>query len=381
MKIVHMCLSCFYIDGFSYQENELVAQHVRDGHDVLVIASTETYGADRKLSYVEPSRYLGSDGAVVVRLPYKLARFSSIARKIRMHPNVEALLRDAQPDVILFHGMCGWELLTAANYVRRHPSVRLYADSHEDHFNSARSFLSRWLLHRFFYQFVVSRSIDAIEKVLCINVESMHFVKEMYGVPATKTEYFPLGGVIPDDTQYTRLRHAIRSELGFSEAHRIFIQTGKIDRSKGLLESLAAFTTIESDQAFFLIVGHLHVEIEQEVLQIMRSDSRVRFLGWRNSSELQSILCAADVFVQPVTQSATTQMSLCCRCAIIVRDVESHRVFHRQNGWLVNDQESLRDAFKHAMSPHLNISSLGDQSLSVAREFLDYRNLAARLYR
>ena len=45
MKIAHICLSCFYIDGFSYQENELVRQNVSDGHDVLVITSTETINA------------------------------------------------------------------------------------------------------------------------------------------------------------------------------------------------------------------------------------------------------------------------------------------------------------------------------------------------
>ena len=41
MKIIHLCLSCFYIDNYRYQENELVREHVTDGHEVLVVASTD----------------------------------------------------------------------------------------------------------------------------------------------------------------------------------------------------------------------------------------------------------------------------------------------------------------------------------------------------
>ena len=67
MRVAHVCLSCFYIDGFGYQENELVRQHVADGHEVTVIASTETFGADRRLAYIAPSSFVGKVGAPVIR--------------------------------------------------------------------------------------------------------------------------------------------------------------------------------------------------------------------------------------------------------------------------------------------------------------------------
>jgi hypothetical protein len=53
MKIVHMCLSCFYIDGYFYQENEIIRQNVDDGHDVVVIASTESYDVSLRLDVTE----------------------------------------------------------------------------------------------------------------------------------------------------------------------------------------------------------------------------------------------------------------------------------------------------------------------------------------
>jgi 1,2-diacylglycerol 3-alpha-glucosyltransferase len=151
MKIAHLCLSCFYIDGFAYQENQLVAQNVADGNEVQVIASTESYAANGELEYIEPNDYLGSDGARVIRLLYKkwLPRF--LMRKLRMHNNVYNLLDEFNPDVILFHGACGWELLNVSKYINKNPNVKLYVDSHEDKYNSARNFLSKYLLHKIYY--------------------------------------------------------------------------------------------------------------------------------------------------------------------------------------------------------------------------------------
>jgi 1,2-diacylglycerol 3-alpha-glucosyltransferase len=54
MKILHCCLSCFYIDNYNYQENMLVREHVRAGHEVLVLASTENYNNQGQLSYSAP---------------------------------------------------------------------------------------------------------------------------------------------------------------------------------------------------------------------------------------------------------------------------------------------------------------------------------------
>ena len=43
MKVLHICLSCFYIDGFNYQENMLPRMHAEQGNEVAILASTETF--------------------------------------------------------------------------------------------------------------------------------------------------------------------------------------------------------------------------------------------------------------------------------------------------------------------------------------------------
>lgn len=194
MKIVHCCLSNFYIDGFAYQENELVAQNVKDGHHVTVIASTESFGVDGRLTYIKPSDYLGADGARVIRLPYRKFVPHWLGRKLRMHSNVFELLNTLKPDIVLFHGTCGWELNAVTRYKKLNPNIKFYVDSHEDFNNSARNWASKWLLHFCFYRNILKSCLLEIDKILCITVESISFVSGFYGVPAAKLELFPLGG-------------------------------------------------------------------------------------------------------------------------------------------------------------------------------------------
>lgn len=380
MKIIHLCLSNFYIDGYSYQENELVRQHVNDGHDVVVIASTETFDQDRKLAYLAPGTYAGADGARVVRVPYRRWLPHAVMKKLRLHPGVYDLIAREMPDVMLFHSLCGWELLTAAKYKRAFRHVRLFADSHEDFNTSARTFLSRNILHALYYRTIARAALKDIEKVLCISVETIDFVRDFYGIPSERLEFYPLGGMIFSDSEYVDMRARARSAYGIGANDVLFVQSGKIDSLKRPLESVRAFSKTAGRNHHFYLVGHLYEDVRKQVIEAIQADSRIKFLGWKSAEDLRALLCAADVYVQPGSQSATMQMSLCARCAVIIADVPSHRPYMRQNGWLVTDARSIDAAFSEAVSSGGDLSGKSTRSAEVAEDLLDYRKLAARLY-
>lgn len=380
MKIVHLCLSCFYIDGYSYQENELVRQNVLDGHDVTVIASTETYGDDGRLTYVEPSEYMGAEGAKVIRLPYRKGLPEKVMRKLRLHPGVFELLEREAPDVVLFHGLCGGELLAVKRYKAHYPDVKVYADSHEDFNNSARSLVSKYLLHWIYYRNILKSTLGSIEKVLCISVETISFVRDFYGVPAEQIEFFPLGGFVYEDSDYQEIRLLGRSEYGVGEDQILFVQTGKMGAAKKVLESLRAFTKIDNPKLRFVLAGHFHDDVAGEAAEIIKKDDRIRFVGWKSSEDLRILLCAADVYVQPGTQSATMQMSLCARCAVILDDVPSHKPYRDGNGWLIGKGVTLDDALREASTDFERLSVKSRKSARIASRLLDYKMLAARLY-
>lgn len=381
MIIVHCCLSNFYIDNFSYQENEIVAQNVRDGHHVTVIASTESFDKDMRIFYLTPNDYIGSDGARVIRLPY--ARFlpQLIMRKLRINPGVYKLLVSLKPDVILFHGTCGWELNTVSRYKHKNPNVKLYVDSHEDFNNSARTWYSKWILHFSYYRKIVIKNLDHISKILCVNKDSMSFLNEFYGISEDKLEFFPLGGNLLSDSEYSKIRNNTRKKFGFNNEDLVFIQSGKIDSSKMLIESLRSFIKIEDACFSFIVVGHIQEDVKKVIDSLIFCDNRIRFLGWKTSTELRDLLCAADIYVQPGTQSATMQMSICCRCALIIDDVPSHEPYLNNNGWLVGKKVSLDEAFNFAKSSMNLVEIMSTNSSNLAENLLDYRKLAGRLYK
>ena len=382
MRIIHCCFSCFYIDGYNYQENMLVREHVRAGHKVLVLASTENYDAKGRLTYGSPGRYQGGDGAEVVRLPYRNLGSQALTRKIRAYSGAYRELSQFDPDVILFHGACAWELVTVLRYKRKYPTVRLFVDSHEDFNNSARGLLSKYALHYLFYRPIFRMSVPYLESVLCVSVETMDFIGDFYGCPSDKIEYFPLGGLIFNDVEYALNRAEMRKRLGLSAEDLVFLQSGKFDKRKKLAQSLSAFLNIPSDQSVkYLISGGIQDEVEYEVEPLLSRDDRIIFLGWNSADDLMKLLCAADVYVQPGSQSATLQNSICCRCAVIVDDVASHHPFVKGNGWMVKSPEDLVMALSRAIAASRNgeLQHMQLESLKIARQLLDYEKMAQRL--
>ena len=377
MKVAHLCLSNFYIDGVAYQENELVRAHLAAGHDVVVIASTENFDAERQLTYVEPGRYLGADGAPVIRLPYRRWLPHAVARKIRSYVGLKALLDEVDPSAIVFHSLAAWELLVVSRYKRDHPHVIVNVDSHEDFNNSARHRPGR-LLHRYFYGPIVRRSRNITVPALCISIETMDFVMDMYGLRSDEVEFFPLGGTVVADDEYAEYRRAARTSGGFGDDDIVLVQSGKFVPGKRLMQTLRAFSTVDDPCLRLVIAGTIPPEDEDAFMLLIEADARISFLGWQSAEKLKQLLYAADVYLQPGTQSVTMQASLCARCPIVVDDVPSHGPFVRGNGWFAHDEETIAAVLHEIVDDPDRLVTMSTISAEVAAELLDYRKLAER---
>ncbi|MGJ8590120.1 MAG: glycosyltransferase family 4 protein [Yoonia sp.] len=377
MRVLHLCLSCFYIDDAGYQENHLVREHVDAGHDVQVIASTETFDGKGGLGYTAPGTYKGSDGAKVIRVPYASWLPHKIGRKLRIHAGVYDLIKAFEPEAILFHGCAGNEIVTAAKYAADHRDVLLYADSHEDLNNSARGFVSKNILHRLFYRNRMQTALPKIRKVLCINVESMDFMSELYGVPLDLLEFFPLGGNVLEQAEMSDRRAKTRSQLDLPDNAFVFLQSGKMTKRKKLAESLDAFAKLEGAHLRLWITGLLTDETKEDLSAKITADPRVYFLGWKSPDELNDLLCAADAYLQPGTQSVTMQNALCCGCPVIIDNVPGHHPYVSAGATLVHDQLTLLRAMQDALS--WDQAGKRVTALRFAKEKLDYKNLAKRV--
>jgi len=380
MKVLHICLSCFYIDDHSYQENILVREHLSQGHEVEVLASTETFNKQKKVDYVKPSTYMGSDGAKVTRVPYLKWLPKTLAKKLRIHKNIYAHISQFSPDVIVFHGMCGWELLTVLKYQKQNPNVTVWADSHEDFVNSARGFISKHFLHGLYYRPIAKYfAKQTNNKILCVSISVIQFLRDFYRIPEGKLEFYPLGGKIFNDEEYLGRRLRKRLDLGLEDDETLIVQTGKQTNRKKLLKSLESFNKLDNPKLKFVIAGLIESSDDEKIHQIIAENPHVSFIGWCSTEEVDSLLCAADIYLQPGTQSATMQNSLCKRCAVILDDIDSHQPYVKRNGWLINSDQTLDKILNEVSLDSEKVANMSEESFKLASDLLDYEKLAFKL--
>ena len=382
MRILHLCLANFYIDGYNYQENVLTRINKEDGHDVRIIASTETFADNVTTTYVEPSEYVTEFGVPIKRIPYvKIGtHFSTI--KIRKYVGLYDEIVKFAPDVILCHDIVFWSVFDVIRYKKEHPEVKLYADTHTGIYNSGRNWLSLYVLHRCFYRYLIHRTLPYLEKYFYITVGERDFSIQHYGIPEEMLEFFPLGGNLPTEADYQEHRAARRAELGLAPDELLLVHSGKVNNLKRTDELLKAFAAVPEMKAKLVIIGSITDDVKPELETLMEADPRVVYLGWKSASDLLEYLCACDLYCQPGSLSATLQNAVCCGSPIMSYPHPAYTGELDYNNILwVETQEDMEKVFRKLAAGQADLNELRENSWRCAREVLDYRKIAARIYR
>lgn len=379
MRIIHFALSCFYIEGYTYQENVLPKIHADTGNSVLMVASCISFDDKGKAIIVEPTRYHSKDGFDVIRVPFRKHYERGLSRRMKLYEGVRDIITSFKPDIMYFHGCGSVELLTLVEYKKEHSEVKLFVDNHADGNNSATNFLSYYALHKIVYKNVIKRALPYIEKVLCPAIECMDFCRNMYDVPDSKLEFYPLGGVILDEKIRNDYRNLIRNRENISSNTLVFTHSGKMDAKKRTLEIIEAFSSVHDPKMRLWIIGVLMDDVKEKVSKEILKDERITFLGWKSSEELTQYLCATDCYVQPGGQSATMQNAMCCGCAVILYPYRSHAPYIDGNGYYVETVEDMKSIFLDISIHPGKIKEMRKKSIEIASELLDYNKLAARV--
>ena len=380
MRISHLMLSCFYIDNFNYQENVLPRQNKQDGHEVQIIASTETFVNNMQLGYLQPGSYINEDGIPVTRLPYKKLILASVSRKLRIYPKVYQLLEGYSPDVIFCHGIQTFELKTLMNYKKNNPDAKLYVDSHSDFNNSASGFLSNIILHRIYYKWLIKRALPFIDKIYCVNYESILFLEKMYKIPRNTLTLYPLGGEILEDDIRNHKRIKMRESLNIKKNDILLIHTGKMVKEKRTEDLIQAFFNIKRNNLRLILIGMLADDVKLSVKRYLANDPRIIYAGWKNANELVDYLCAGDLYVQPGSQSATMQNALCYGCSAALYPHVSHKYLLGDRVFYVETIEDMEKLFEEISTNRDKLEEKRKMSFSFAKATLDYRKLAALIY-
>lgn len=376
MKIVHLCLGCFYVDNYSYQENMLPKYHVKMGHDVTVIASLLSFDKNGKPCYLEKaSEYHDKNGYKVVRLNYKLPR--GIFKILKGYQGLYDRLEIEQPDVIFIHGVAIYDTSVVVKYLKSHPRVKLYGDNHGDYINSAKTWLSKNILNGIIRRYYVSRLDPYLIKCFGVTPLRCEFLKDVYGVDPRKVEFLPMGvddEAIPQDRN--AIRSQIRQELNISEDSFVIITGGKIDTKKNIHILIESLKAINNKSIHLIICGVLAPEMQY--LKTM-FDENIHYLGWCSAEKVMNCMISSDMACFPGTHSTLWEQAVGVGLPVIFKywDGMTHMNVC-DNCLFINgeDTQEIVSRIKYITSSdnYINVKS---KALQASKEFL-YSNIAKK---
>lgn len=380
MRVLFIALGSNFTEGMTYQENLLAKQVRADGHEVTILADCYKFINGTLTKTNEEDRLL-DNGIWLIRKSYRSIMGEFVSGKVRSVEGLYEIIESQRPDILFQTTPCSYEILTTSKYKQNNPTVRFYVKSHEDRHNSARNVLSREILHKMFYRRLIQNALPSIDKMFYITYETAEFLKTMYNIPDHMMEFLPLGGVVLEEKSRNLKRNRARQDLGLDEENVLIVHTGKMNRRKRTDEVLEAFTRVPSNRLRLILIGSLDEDIKANVERLVASDNRVRFLGWKSGDELLDYLCASDLYMQPGTQSATMQNAVCCGNAVAVYPYPSHKALLEDRAFYVESREDIERLLRYVAYNADALKEKREELNRVALEVLDYRILAAKLYR
>lgn len=383
MKIVHLCIACFFPDGYSYQENLLPKFHKRMGYEVEVIASLLTFGPHGEAAYLPgPSTYQNEYDIKVTRLPYK--RLGRLARKLALVNGLYEALCRSKPDILFIHGCQFGSIVDVTRYLRDNPSVQVYVDNHADYSNSARNPVSKFLLHRILWRYCAHLIEPYVKTFWGVLPSRVDFLTENYGLPREKCKLLVMGG---DDDEVLRVKNEmagekVRQRIGLDQEACLIVTGGKIDKAKTeVLELMRAVSNMHARSCpniHLLIFGPVSKDVEEEFSCLLDREC-MEYIPWADRHDSYDYFNAADLVVFPGRHSVYWEQAASLGKPLLVKKWRgTDHIDLGGNVCFIDrpNSQSLESALLEIISYKLTDMTASAQSAG-PREFL-YSNIARK---
>ncbi|GJQ03945.1 glycosyltransferase family 4 protein [Capnocytophaga canimorsus] len=311
MKIVHLCLSSFYIDDYSYQENMLPKYHHNMGFDVTVIASLVSFDDKGKPCLLpKASTYKARDGYKVIRLDYckKFRKINSFIR--RYEGTIEAIERE-KPDILFIHDFSFADILGVMRYAKKN-KVKVYIDCHTDYINSAKSWVSKYIFHHTIWRIIGKYIQSDVCKFYGVTPLRCDFLRDAYKIAPKKIEFLRMGvdDLLLEEKKKNNKAIQLKEKLGLKNEF-VILTGGKIDFFKNTHLIIEAFKerSDKSIPAKLIVFGTLAPEVVSN-FQSLLEDVDIIFVGWLSSDEILEYFLIADLIVFPGTHSVLWEQAV-----------------------------------------------------------------------
>ncbi len=383
MKILHIAMASHFTEGMLYQENYLLDIHAAQGNDVTIITDIWHFEGSKLVAGSEEDRVL-DNGVRLVRLAYDSVLTGPVTEKIQKCRKLKKYIEDIGPDTILYHGVCGYELMDTADYIKAHPGVLFFVDSHEDFTNSAMTPVSK-AFYKIIHGRFVKKAKPYVTRFLSISKESNEWLEAIYGLKESEIDFFALGGTMYTDEQQQTARQAIVNKYALPQDAVILAHSGKLAAAKRSADLLTAFTKVRDPRLALFVFGSIPEDQEDIIRPLMESDSRIHFMGWKVSKEIEEFLAGVDIYCQPGSQSSTFETALCAGCVNMTwphptyQDV-TYTDCGGDNYFYVDTIEDMVDTFQQVLDHPEELARKKKLSYAFADKVFNYENIAKRVY-
>ena len=380
MKIVHLCISAFYIDNYSYQENMLTKYHAKMGHNVTVIASLLSFDAKGKLCYLStPSEYVNDDGVKVIRIDYQHP-FYKINKFFLQYKGLYETIEREKPDIIFTHNIAACGMHTLARYMKVHPHTQLFGDNHMDYINSDLGHKNlKSIIRKHIWRYCAKEIEPYLKKCYGVTPMRCRYLEDLFHIDSDLIEFLPMGiddESIPSDRATVRTQ--IRTKFGIKEDDFVIVTGGKIDKMKNIHILVKAIEKI-NDPAIHVVICGTIMEDMAFLRDQTSTNNNIHYLGWCNAETVINCMVAADIACFPGTHSTLWEQSVGIGLpAIFKRWPEMEHVNINGNCLFIKgeDVEELADCIRTMCNP-ITYNKKRELAMEVSQQFL-YSKIASK---
>jgi glycosyltransferase involved in cell wall biosynthesis len=353
MKIVHICLACFYIDKMAYQENLITKFHAKN-HEVYILTSDYAFNAYGEKIKKTEKNYINEFG-IPVKVLEKSNRYGFYSR-YKDFADVYENLAEIRPDIIFCHGGQFIALKDVIRYCKKHKEVRLYIDQHGDYYNTPVNTLKSKIVIQCIYGHWMRKAAPYVTKFWGVTPWRCQYLREVYKIPEEKVDLLPMGG--DDDKIHfdslEKIRKEIRSKHRIEEDDFLIITGGKIDKAKNIHLLIEAVKSINQPKVKLLIFGQPSKDFEETFLAMVNNSEVIRYIGWLPSDMVYDYFISSDLCAFPGTHSVLWEQACACGLPGLFRDWEGmHHVDVGGNAMFLKDdsaeeiEQVLKDLCSH----------------------------------
>lgn len=379
MKIVHICLANFYVDGMGYQENLITKFHAKS-HNVFILTSDYAFDASGRKTKKNEKNYINEFG-IPVKVLEKSRRYGYYSR-YKDFKDVYSSLKEIDPDVIFCHGGQFIALKDVIKYCKKNKLVKLYIDQHGDYYNTPVNTVKSKIVYKYIYGHWLRKAVPYTTKFWGVTPWRCQYLHEVYGLPKDKIDLLIMGG--DDDKIHLEnlgnIRKEMRNQHNIAEDDFLIITGGKIDKNKNIHLLVEAIKEIGRKNIKLLIFGQPVVEFEEEFLSITENIDVIKYIGWISSDAVYDYFLASDLCAFPGTHSVLWEQACACGLPGLFKSWEGmHHVNVDGNAIFLN--EDCKNEIKNKLLSIVNNRELYEKmrlAAKEARKNFSYKEIAKK---